>query len=351
MTTGEPRRALVPGDVMPRLVLLDADGGKVDLQHQSIAGDTVVLWFAGEAADPARLARLEAMLDAFAAVEARPFVVLTSAGEAGERAVPILLDPERRVPAGLAIDPPAVLVVSPRGRVAALLAGDALDEALACARALFGTGEPVVHRGGAPVLIVPEVVEPALAARLIGYWEQGEKVADQVASSREAGEAAARIKRRSDVVIQDRTLFETLRTRILARVVPELRRAFRFEVASFEALRIGCYDAAAGGYFRRHRDNATPYTAHRGFAMSLNLNTGDYAGGCLRFPEFGRDLYEPPLGGAVLFSCSLLHEALPVTAGRRFAVFTFFADAAGAARERQMAERQLAAGRSGVTIG
>ena len=351
MTTGEPRAELLPGDVMPRLVLLDPDGGKVDLRHQSIAGDTLVLWFAGEAADPAGIARLERMLDAFAAVEARPFVVLTGARDTAELRVPILLDPERRVPAGLAIDPPAVLVVSPRGRVAALLAGDALDAALACAQDLFGSGEPPVHRGGAPVLIVPDVVEAALAARLIEHWERGEKVADQVASSREAGGAQARVKRRSDVVIQDRALFEALRTRLLARVVPELRRAFRFETASFEALRIGCYDAAAGGYFRRHRDNATPYTAHRGFAMSLNLNTGAYTGGRLRFPEFGRDLYEPPAGGAVLFSCSLLHEALPVTAGRRFAVFTFFADAAGAQRERQMAERQVAEGRSGVTIG
>ena len=29
-------------------------------------------------------------------------------------------------------------------------------------------------------------------------------------------------------------------------------------------------------------------------------------------------------GGAVIFSCSLLHEAMPVTAGRRFAIFGFF---------------------------
>lgn len=167
MTNGEPRSALLPGDVVSRLVLLDLDGGKVDLRDPSIAGDPLVLWFPGEAHDPAGLARLERMLDAFAAVEAQPFVVLVSAREAGEVAAPILLDPERRVPAGFAIDPPAVLVVSPRGRVAALLAGDALDEAPACAQALFGTGEPTVHRGGAPVPIVPDLVEPDLAARRI----------------------------------------------------------------------------------------------------------------------------------------------------------------------------------------
>ena len=47
--------------------------------------------------------------------------------------------------------------------------------------------------------------------------------------------------------------------------------------------------------------------------MTLNLNTGGYEGGALWFPEFGRQLYAPEAGGAVVFSCSLLHEALPVT--------------------------------------
>ena len=46
--------------------------------------------------------------------------------------------------------------------------------------------------------------------------------------------------------------------------------------------------------------------------MSLNLNTGDYEGGKLWFPEYGRQVYEIGRGGAALFSCSILHEALPV---------------------------------------
>ncbi len=102
-----------------------------------------------------------------------------------------------------------------------------------------------------------------------------------------------------------------------------------------ETLRIGCYDSANQGFFGAHRDNTTPYTAHRRFAMSLNLNDGDYEGGCLRFPEFGPDLYAPGAGGAVIFSCHLLHEALPVTKGRRFAVFSFLS---GAAEEQMLAE-------------
>ena len=59
--------------------------------------------------------------------------------------------------------------------------------------------------------------------------------------------------------------------------------------------------------------------------MSLNLND-DYEGGELTFPEFGPTLYKPRAGMAAVFSCSLLHEALPVTRGRRFVLTTFFRD-------------------------
>lgn len=55
-----------------------------------------------------------------------------------------------------------------------------------------------------------------------------------------------------------------------------------------------------------------------------------YQGGELRFPEYSRALYAPETGGAVVFSCALLHEALPVTQGRRFGAFTFAYEETGA---------------------
>lgn len=102
-----------------------------------------------------------------------------------------------------------------------------------------------------------------------------------------------------------------------------MKRAFNYDVTRREDFRIACYDAARGGYFRPHRDNTTDGTAHRRFAMSLFLN-GDYEGGRLRFPEYGPHRYRPEAGGAVVFSCSLLHEATDVTAGRRFVLLSFF---------------------------
>ena len=40
-------------------------------------------------------------------------------------------------------------------------------------------------------------------------------------------------------------------------------------------------------------------------------------------PEFGPHLYRPAPGGAVVFSCSHLHEVTRVTGGRRFALLSF----------------------------
>ncbi len=50
--------------------------------------------------------------------------------------------------------------------------------------------------------------------------------------------------------------------------------------------------------------------------LTINLNTPEY-------PEYGPERYCPPAGGAIIFSCSLLHEAPPVTKGRRFTLLSF----------------------------
>ncbi len=89
-----------------------------------------------------------------------------------------------------------------------------------------------------------------------------------------------------------------------------------------------------GGHFRAHRNTTTKGMAHRRFAVSLFLNSGEYEGGFLRFPEFGSGLYTAPPGGAVVFSCSLLHEATPVTQGQRYMFLPFLYDEA-ARRIRQ----------------
>ena len=116
-----------------------------------------------------------------------------------------------------------------------------------------------------------------------------------------------------------------------------LRVAGRFSTR-IERLLVACYEASSGGHFRSHRDNTTLGTAHRRFAVTINLNAGEYDGGDLRFPEFGARTYRAPTGGAIVFSCSLLHEATTVTKGRRFAFLPFLYDEAGALLREQNAK-------------
>jgi predicted 2-oxoglutarate/Fe(II)-dependent dioxygenase YbiX len=58
--------------------------------------------------------------------------------------------------------------------------------------------------------------------------------------------------------------------------------------------------------------------------MTLNLNVGEYTGGFLRFPEYAPHGYKGDSGTAIIFSCSLLHEATTVISGQRFALLSFF---------------------------
>lgn len=61
------------------------------------------------------------------------------------------------------------------------------------------------------------------------------------------------------------------------------------------------------------------------------------SGGDLSFPEFGQRTYRASTGGAVVFSCALLHEARAVTKGRRYAFLPFLYDDEGARiRERNL---------------
>ena len=103
---------------------------------------------------------------------------------------------------------------------------------------------------------------------------------------------------------------------------------------------VSCYDSALGGHFYRHRDNLNAGARHRRFAVSLNLN-GDYDGCDLRCPEFGRQTYRAPAGGAVVFSCGMLHEVTPITRGQRYAFVPFlYGEADAAVREAMNTQLQ-----------
>lgn len=184
----------------------------------------------------------------------------------------------------------------------------------------------------APVLIVPRVFEPDLCRHLIGFYE-GHGGAPSGVMREIQGKTVPVMdstKRRRDAMIEDEDLMAVVRQKFETRLLPEIKKTFQFEVSRIERYMVACYDSQGGGFFKPHRDNTTAGTAHRRFACSINLNTEGHEGGELRFPEFGSKTYRPPTGGAVIFSCSLLHEATPVTQGRRYCFLPFFFDEAGA---------------------
>ena len=187
---------------------------------------------------------------------------------------------------------------------------------------------PTAQRVGmaAPVLIVPNVLTPENCRALIDRWERlghSEGEVHSIVQGVETSRVHRTMKSRRDHAIQDDAVLAELNAVIGRRIAPELDKAFTFSRFRFDRFNITCYDAERGDYFRRHRDNQSPSTADRRFALTLNLNTGEYEGGELLFPEYGPHCYDPPVGAAILFSCSLLHEALPVTKGRRFTLLNF----------------------------
>ena len=236
---------------------------------------------------------------------------------------------------------PQTLILDPSLRVIAWISMADIDQHHATLgkymRALPPIDSDRWASGPAPVLIVPRILEPAFCRTLIEYYETAGGSPSGYMSSdgtRSIGVYNPNRKRRSDCVIEDEAIRAGLRQRISRRLVPMIERAYQFKVSRIERYIVACYDGADRGAFATHRDNTTPATKHRRFAVTINLNAEDYEGGDLRLPEFGRRAYRAPTGGALVFSCSMLHEALPVTAGKRYATLPFlYDDAAAVIRE------------------
>ncbi|MGH6892948.1 MAG: 2OG-Fe(II) oxygenase, partial [Dongiaceae bacterium] len=187
-----------------------------------------------------------------------------------------------------------------------------------------------------PVLHLANVFEPEFCKMLIGLYEKDG--GEESGFMREVDGKTIEIKdhkhkRRRDVLIEDAAIIRQTQLRIHRRIAPEIRKAHQFQVTRMERYLIACYAAEDRGHFRAHRDNTTKGTAHRRFAVSINLND-DFEGGEIGFPEYGPQGFKLPTGTACVFSCSLLHMVSPVTAGKRYAFLPFlYEDAAAKIRE------------------
>lgn len=226
----------------------------------------------------------------------------------------------------------ASLVLDPMLRVIAVIP---FKDAPSHAQALDAALDAPVATGPAPVLLLPRVFEPEFCRHLISLYEtSGGEASGFMQTDPATGKTVLRtderMKRRRDHIIEDDGVQRQVQARLHRRLVPEVRKAFQFEATRIERYIVACYGAEDGGHFSAHRDNTTKGTAHRRFAVTINLNAQDYEGGDLVFPEFGQQTWRAPTGGAVVFSCSLMHEARPVTRGSRYCFLPFLYDEAAA---------------------
>jgi predicted 2-oxoglutarate/Fe(II)-dependent dioxygenase YbiX/peroxiredoxin len=329
-----PAAELAPGDRFPNFMLPDQTGATRSFLERAKGNPLLVV---GDGRDDTlqTLATMPAGADILALVGEEATAAAKRAEALGVE-FPLLADSAGKIRDALR----RMLALGPQGTFVVLL--DANQRVIAARTAQDG-GEllrwaaerlnalpppPLVQSFGsaAPVLIVPNVLTPENCRALIDRWERmghTEGEVNSIVQGVETSRVHKAMKSRRDHSIQDDTVLAELNAVVGRRIAPELDKAFTFSRFRFDRFNITCYDAERGDFFRRHRDNQSPSTVDRKFALTLNLNTGEYEGGELTFPEYGPYRYDPPVGAAILFSCSLLHEALPVTKGRRFTLLNF----------------------------
>jgi len=232
---------------------------------------------------------------------------------------------------------PAVVVMDRGARVVAVIDPDetsAVEMALAALAALprEAAQDAILP---APVLHAPGVFSSSFCRELIAHFEASPNQVGGMAAIDAQGHAIHKIdaakKHRHDFVLGPRDPYlGGLLNGLIRTVLPEIKKAFHIDACHTDRFIIARYDDS-GGYFRRHRDNSAPNVAFRQFALSVNLNS-EYVGGHVLFPEYNSHRYKPATGAGLVFSCSLLHEAAPVTKGRRYVLLTFLHNAEAQSR-------------------
>lgn len=324
------------GDFAPNFHLPDETGKPVILRADRVAGRPVLLAFAPAEPDPAALAPLRAAGAELKEMGAVALLVRDAAPPDNkallaqlELPVRAISDPNGKLRQAYGLDGASgirFVLLSPNQRIQAV--EPELAPVLERLRREAARREDVAARPHPPVLVVPEALSRAECRKLIELCESPgwptRSVADHM---REKGNYKIEINDygrvdRVDFVVQEAETVRWLDQRIHRRVLPEILKAFQYRVTKRERFHIARYEGARGGFQHGHRDNPTPELAHRRFALSLNLNTDEYEGGALRFPEYGAQRYRAETGSALVFSSSLLHEVLEVTSGRRYVLLS-----------------------------
>jgi len=333
-----------PGDRVPACYGMTAEGAFYSMEEQYgrpavliLAGAEALTALAPAIADAARHA------SAFAARGADLMLVVDDS--------PSWLWPDSRPPirtidcgdflrrCGVDAGQSAVLLLDRNMRVAmrSPVRADVAAACLTCLDAL-PREDPRDARLPAPAIVLPNLLSPRFCRDLIDLFDTSLTIDGTVSRLDADGNARNVVdhgkKRRRDLhIAPEDDLHRTLAHLLLGRCAPEIAKAFQAKVTHTDRILVSRYDDS-GGWFRRHRDNAADNVAFREFAISVNLNAGDYEGGHLLFPEYNDHRHSPPTGGGLIFSTAILREAAPVTAGARYVLLTFFHGDAAEVRRR-----------------
>jgi peroxiredoxin len=338
------------GDIVPPIRLPARDGTTVAIDADDIVGNYIVLILCPDVSSPKAASALKyfkARFNVLVSAGAKLFLICqlrqhSALGlvEALGLPFPILFDPGGMTfdlfgLSGLSSKPAGILtvIIRPNQHLMALIGNAERDQSAAAAatiRSDFENRQTQQMRRHPPVLIVPDVLSRQDCDRLITiYMLQGNVFVEPGHGSKNmTGDYKMRIpdNGRDDridhwVINEETSRF--IASRLQARLTPEIQKVFQYRITQFERFRIGCYEGERGGNAHGHRDNTLPLVAHRRFAVSINLNSEQFEGGELRFPEYGGHLYRPETGAAIAFSSSILHEPLHVTSGRRYVLLAF----------------------------
>jgi len=351
--------ALMPGERAPDIAFRKKDGNLISLYDRARGGAFVVLFYPNHT-DTAALDVLEGFAAAMELLREAGAQVFNVSGDMVEataahvaRSEPggfVVSDPDHTIAGSYGAEDRLVCyVLDPTQRVYARLepdGGSLVDRALA---AVEEVGRPATFDAPphAPILVVPNALSRDECQELIDYFESHDKAEGgtwRMVDGKMVNAPNYGMKRRMDHLVQEPEMQARLLRMLGRRVLPEIAVAFQCKIAHAEEFKIVRYDADTGGFFRPHRDNTIEATAHRQFAMTLNLNSDEYEGGTLTFPEFGGATYKPDTGSAAVFSCSLMHEAQPVTKGSRYVLLSFFFDAEHGRLRDAFAEKMRQAG-------
>jgi peroxiredoxin len=332
------------GLIAPPFALNDQDGQNASPLEDLVMGYPVVLAFDPASGDSAgllaTLATLHRRLDGLRATifQIRAVAANKALHDAERPPFQLLSDPEGKVSAAYGIDAAmaengaVAFVLDPNGRVAlgcAPGAGqtDAILAYLRAAEAARPTGLLGEHP---PVLVVPMALDPEDCKWLIEVWHRPVRTWNtegKFSAGYDVEKGDFKVRNDSygrvlQYVVRDPATARRIDETMLRRVGPQMIKAFGYRPTQREEYRIACYDSIEGGNLPAHRDNPTAESQHRRFTVSVMLNNESFEGGELTFREFGAQRYRVRTGTAIVWSCSLLHEVLPVTSGRRFILGT-----------------------------